>query len=193
MELVVRLSRNMREKKIPYRIQHTYNANCWTEVPEDFSILNKQRDRWHRGLIDIIYFHRKILFNPAYGSLGLVSFPYFFIFEVVGPFFELFGYFAIISQIVFGFLDYPIALVIFSANILMGIIISLMGLLISRWHERSNFFTFKEIMVLMFYAILENFGVRQVISMWRVGGYINSMKKPKGWGKMVRKGFSSTK
>ena len=190
MELVVRLSRNMREKNIPYRIQHTYNANCWTEVPEDFSILNKQRDRWHRGLIDIIYFHRKILFNPAYGSLGLVSFPYFFIFEVVGPFFELFGYFAIVSQIVFGMIDYPIALVIFSANILMGIIISLMGLLISRWHERSNFFTFKEIMILMFYAVLENFGVRQVISMWRVGGYINSMKKPKGWGKMVRKGFS---
>jgi cellulose synthase/poly-beta-1,6-N-acetylglucosamine synthase-like glycosyltransferase len=190
MELVVRLSRNMREKKIPYRIQHTYNANCWTEVPEDFSILNKQRDRWHRGLIDIIFFHRKLLFNPAYGSLGLVSFPYFFIFEVVGPFFELFGYFAIISQIIFGMIDYPIALLIFSANILMGIIISLMGLLISRWHERTNYFSFREVLVLMFYAFLENFGVRQVISMWRIGGYINSMKKPKGWGKMVRKGFS---
>lgn len=193
MELVVRLSRNMREKKIPYRIQHTYNANCWTEVPEDFSTLNKQRDRWHRGLIDIIYFHRKLLFNPAYGSLGLVSFPYFFIFEVVGPFFELFGYFAILSQVVLGMMDYPIAIMIFSANVLMGIIISMMGLLISRWHEKVNYFSFKDIMVLTFYAFLENFGVRQVISMWRVGGYINSMKKPKGWGKMVRKGFASPK
>ncbi len=192
MELVVRLSRYMREKKIPYRIQHTYNANCWTEVPEDFSILNKQRDRWHRGLIDIIFFHRKLLFNPAYGALGLVSLPYFFIFEVIGPFFELFGYFAIISQIIFGMIDYPIAILLFSANVLMGIIISMMGLLISRWHERTYYFSFKETLVLLLYAFLENFGIRQVISMWRIGGYLNSMKKPKGWGKMVRKGFSSS-
>ncbi len=192
MELVVRLSRNMREKKIPYRIQHTYNANCWTEVPEDFSILKKQRDRWHRGLIDIIFFHRKLLFNPSYGALGLVSFPYFFIFEVVGPFFELFGYFALVSQIAFGMMDYPIAILIFSANILMGIIISLTGLLISRWHEHTNCFSGHDTMVLMLYAFLENFGVRQVISLWRVGGYINSMRKPKGWGKIVRKGFSQS-
>ncbi len=34
MELVVRLSRYMREKHKPYRVQYACNANCWTEVPE---------------------------------------------------------------------------------------------------------------------------------------------------------------
>ena len=34
MELVVRLSRQMREKKIPYSVDYAFNANCWTEVPE---------------------------------------------------------------------------------------------------------------------------------------------------------------
>jgi cellulose synthase/poly-beta-1,6-N-acetylglucosamine synthase-like glycosyltransferase len=189
MELVVRLSRHMRESKIPYRVQHAYNANCWTEVPEDFSILKKQRDRWHRGLIDIMHFHRRILFRPLYGSMGLISFPYFLIFEVIGPFLEFIGYLTIVSQIIFNMFDWPIFLLLFSAIVLMGILVSMTGILIAEY--KRNYFNLKETATLITYAFLENFGLRQIISFWRVGGYINSMKKPKGWGKMVRKGFTT--
>jgi len=189
MELVVRLSRHMCESKIPYRVQHAYNANCWTEVPEDFSILKKQRDRWHRGLIDIMYFHRRIPFRPMYGSMGLISFPYFLTFEVIGPFLEFIGYLTIASQIIFNMFDWPIFLLLFSAIVLMGIIVSMTGLLVAEY--KRNYFNLKETAILITYAFLENFGLRQIISFWRVGGYINSMKKPKGWGKMVRKGFAT--
>ncbi len=189
MELVVRLSRHMRESKIPYRVQHAYNANCWTEVPEDFSILKKQRDRWHRGLIDIMHFHRRILFRPLYGSMGLISFPYFLIFEVIGPFLEFIGYLTIVSQIIFNMFDWPIFLLLFSAIVLMGILVSMTGILIAEY--KRNYFNLKETATPITYAFLENFGLRQIISFWRVGGYINSMKKPKGWGKMVRKGFTT--
>lgn len=189
MELVVRLSRHMSESKTPYRVQHAYNANCWTEVPEDFSILKKQRDRWHRGLIDIIHFHRRIPFRPLYGSMGLISFPYFLIFEVIGPFLEFIGYLTIASQIIFNMFDWPIFLLLFSAIVLMGILVSMTGILIAEY--KRNYFNLNETATLIAYALLENFGLRQIISFWRVGGYINSMKKPKGWGKMVRKGFST--
>jgi cellulose synthase/poly-beta-1,6-N-acetylglucosamine synthase-like glycosyltransferase len=36
MELVVRLNRHMLEKKQKFKIKYSYNANCWTEVPESF-------------------------------------------------------------------------------------------------------------------------------------------------------------
>ncbi|HWP68839.1 MAG TPA: glycosyltransferase family 2 protein, partial [Rectinemataceae bacterium] len=85
MELVVRIARLMREKKQKYRISYAYNANCWTEVPENINVLKRQRDRWHRGLIDIMFFHRKLIFNPSYGKMGLVGMPYFLIFEMIGP------------------------------------------------------------------------------------------------------------
>ena len=58
MELVVRIARLMRKKKQKFRIGYAYNANCWTEVPESIKILKRQRDRWHRGLIDIMFFHK---------------------------------------------------------------------------------------------------------------------------------------
>ncbi|MDA3822985.1 MAG: glycosyltransferase family 2 protein, partial [Bacteroidales bacterium] len=67
MELVVRISRQMREAKIPYSVDYAFNSNCWTEVPETWKALHRQRDRWHRGLIDIILFHRRLIANPKYG------------------------------------------------------------------------------------------------------------------------------
>jgi hypothetical protein len=57
--------------------------------------------------------------------------------------------------------------------------------------KETDYFTLKELMVLIFYALVENFGPRQLISLWRVSGYINSLKKPKGWGKMERRGFAN--
>jgi cellulose synthase/poly-beta-1,6-N-acetylglucosamine synthase-like glycosyltransferase len=49
MELVVRIGRMLREMKQKFVILYAYNANCWTEVPEDLKSLKNQRYRWQRG------------------------------------------------------------------------------------------------------------------------------------------------
>jgi peptidoglycan-N-acetylglucosamine deacetylase len=189
MELVVRLARHMKEKKIPAKIQYAFNANCWTEVPESFNILYKQRDRWHRGLIDILTFHKKLLFNPKYENIGMIALPYFFMFEMIGPLFEIMGYLMVIVAIILGMINTTLALLLFSATILMGIFVSLCSLLIAE--KEVNYFSRKDFFILLFFSFIENIGFRQAMSFIRVIGYINSLKKPKGWGKMVRKGFSN--
>lgn len=189
MELVVRLSRHMLEKKLKFKINYAFNANCWTEVPESYNVLKRQRDRWHRGLIDILTFHKKIIGNPKYGKVGMIAFPYFFIFEMMGPLIEIQGYCMVVLAAIFGLLNIKIALLLFISTILMGILISLSSLLMTE--KETDYFTIKELMVLILYSFVENFGPRQLISLWRVSGYINSLKKPKGWGKMERKGFTN--
>ena len=72
MELVVRLTRSLCESRTPFAVQYAARANCWTEIPETFRVLNRQRDRWQRGLLDIVTFHFKIMANPRYGRAGLV-------------------------------------------------------------------------------------------------------------------------
>lgn len=191
MELVVRLKRYMLERNINHRITYAYNANCWTEVPESLGILYRQRDRWQRGLIDILSFHRRLMFNPRYGRIGLFTLPYFFIFEFAGPLFEIQGYLMVLAAVFLGILNVKICLMLFISSILMGTFISLASLYISE--KQQEYFTFKEILVLVTYSVLENFGFRQLLSLWRVLGYFNAMKKPKGWGKMVRKGFAGKK
>jgi cellulose synthase/poly-beta-1,6-N-acetylglucosamine synthase-like glycosyltransferase len=187
MELVVRIARLMREKKQKYRIGYAYNANCWTEVPESMKVLKRQRDRWHRGLIDIMYFHRKILFNPAYGRMGLLGMPYFLIFETIGPLFEIQGYLMVALAAFFGLISTKLALLLFTSTILMGILISVSAVLIAE--RQVYYFNYRETLRMFLLALAENFGPRQLFSFWRVLGYFNAMKKPKGWGKMERKGF----
>lgn len=189
MELVVRLGRHMREQKKKHRIAYAFNANCWTEVPENLKILYRQRDRWQRGLIDILLFHKKLLFNKNYGRMGIVSLPYFAVFECVGPLFEIQGYMMVLAALFLGLLNAKIALMLFVSTILMGIMISVSAMLISL--KQYPYFKLKEMYIMIGYAIIENFGFRQMISLWRVFGYINSMREPKGWGKMERKGFAS--
>ncbi|MHB1375848.1 MAG: hypothetical protein ACYCXB_00265 [Candidatus Humimicrobiaceae bacterium] len=43
------------------------------------------------------------------------------------------------------------------------------------------------------YAVLENFGPRQLTSFWRVDGFFKMPGRSQGWDKMERKGFVGKK
>lgn len=76
MELVVRMRRYMEEEKLPYEVVNIPDPLCWTEVPESKEVLWKQRNRWMRGTMETLWKHRKLMFNPKYGKLGMLSMPY---------------------------------------------------------------------------------------------------------------------
>ncbi len=187
MELVVRISRMLREIKKKFVTLYAYNANCWTEVPEDLKSLKGQRYRWQRGLVDILFFHRNMLFNPQYGITGLIAMPYFLIFETIGPIFEIQGYFLIFLAWLLNILNVKVAMMLFISAILMGVINSLVALMIAEREER--YFSIGDLSKLVFLAIVENFGPRQLISLWRVLGQIQLISGQSGWGKIKRKGI----
>ncbi|WP_245243495.1 glycosyltransferase family 2 protein, partial [Mesobacillus selenatarsenatis] len=85
MELVVRIHRLLKETRQKKRIVYVPDPVCWTEVPESTKYLKRQRRRWHRGLFESLWIHRKLTFNPKYRLIGFVSFPYFWIVEFLGP------------------------------------------------------------------------------------------------------------
>jgi hypothetical protein len=136
-----------------------------------------------------MYFHRRLLFNQKYGRVGLVAMPYFLIFEMIGPLIEIQGYLAVLCAAVFGMLITEVALLLFIGSILMGLLVSISSLLITEYEV--NYFSFKELSLLILFAVLENFGIRQGIGLWRITGYINSLRKPKGWGQIARRGFTA--
>ncbi len=189
MELVVRLTRRLRESKTPFSVQYAYNANCWTEVPEKLKTLNRQRDRWHRGLLDIMTFHSHMIFNPRYGRSGLIGFPYFLIFEVLGPWFEAEGFVVLIASLALGAIGIPLFLLIFTATVLLGVLVSLASLMIAEY--RKEYFPLRDKVMLVFYSILENFGFRQLMSLLRVRGFVRMLARVGGWGQMERRGLGT--
>ena len=189
MELVVRLERSMLEANKPFAIFHSYSSNCWTEVPESLRVLYRQRDRWQRGLIDVIYFHRAMFLSPTYKGIGLLALPYFVLFELLGPLIETQGYIMVALAAWLGILNPEIALLLFAASVLYGIVVSIVSLAIAV--EDNRYFSAKELLLLTLYAIAENFGIRQFLSFWRVTGFFSSLGSAQGWGIMPRKGIGT--
>ncbi len=189
MELVVRITRRAYETKLRFRVNYVFHANCYTEVPESFKILRKQRNRWQRGLIDILSYHRHMILDPSYKQTGLVAMPYFFFFEMVGPLIEIQGYLALIAGIILGVSILEIVLLLITASILLGIVYSLLALYINESNQET--LSFKDMMKLLFIAVIENFGWRQFISIYRGISYFSALKETHEWGQMNRVGFQA--
>ncbi|MEO8282416.1 MAG: bifunctional polysaccharide deacetylase/glycosyltransferase family 2 protein [Pseudarthrobacter sp.] len=63
-------------QRLGYSIVQENAAVAWTEAPLTVKGLFKQRLRWTYGNIQTLYKHRKMLFNPRYGALGMLTMPY---------------------------------------------------------------------------------------------------------------------
>ena len=91
MELVIKLHTFCRANKIDYKMRYVPDAICWTQAPEKLGDLIKQRRRWHTGLFQSLTTHRNMLLNPKYKALGLLSFPYYWVYELLAPLTETIG------------------------------------------------------------------------------------------------------
>ena len=83
MELVVRLRRAGYEQGRVARVRFAPHTVAWTEAPSTWRTLGRQRNRWFRGLLDVLARHRRMMFNPKYGSAGMLALPYFLIVEAI--------------------------------------------------------------------------------------------------------------
>jgi hypothetical protein len=146
-------------------------------------------------------YHRAMLFNKDYGRIGLFALPYFLMFEFLGAPIELLGYATLPLFYAMDLLSFDYLLLFFIVAILYGIIISFSAVIISAWPERTAdvgggtktliyFESLKEILILMLFAIMENFGFRQMTVWWRIRGIFDFLKGKKGWDKFARKGFA---
>ena len=188
MEIVVRLHSYMRKNKRKYKVIFCEDAVCWTQGPMSLKDIRGQRRRWQIGLLDTLISHKNLLFNPKYGTVGLVAVPYNWIFELSGALIEVLGYFIIPFSLLMGELNIFFFVIYFLLATLLGIMLSI-GSLILEQYTKKNAMTAKQYILISVYAILENFGYRQLITLFRVEGIIKYRKLRQTWGKIERKEF----
>lgn len=188
MDLVVRMRQYLHENKKPFAVRFLPDPICWTEAPSNLRSLGSQRNRWHRGLIETLAASRKMLFNPRYGVTGLLALPFYFIFEMVGPLVELYGYLFFILASIFRLINYTYAALFFALAVVVGAMISLGSILLEEFSQR-RYPLAKDILALLPYCFLENIIYRQYLSYVRVKAFIDYFKGKKEWGKIEKKGF----
>jgi cellulose synthase/poly-beta-1,6-N-acetylglucosamine synthase-like glycosyltransferase len=188
MELVVRLHRQCRDTRTPYKIGFVPDPVAWTECPETIRILGRQRDRWQRGLMESLLKHRDMILNPRYGRLGLLAYPYFFFLEMIGPMVEGLGYLSFLLTLLAGKASLPYVIAFLSVALALGIVLSISAVCLEELAFR-RYPTKKDLILLFLIGALENLGYRQLNTYWRVRGTISGLRGKGGWGVMTRKGF----
>jgi cellulose synthase/poly-beta-1,6-N-acetylglucosamine synthase-like glycosyltransferase len=189
MELVLRLRRRAYESDTSQRITFVPDPVAWTEVPEARGVLARQRVRWHRGLADTLWRHRRVLFNPHYGAMGLVTYPYFLFVELLAPVVELTGLLATVVGFCLGLLDLRFAILFFLVAYGYGVVLTLASLLLEELSFR-RYTTISDRLLLVWWALIENLGYRQRTVVWRIRGLVNFLRGNKEWGAMERRGLS---
>jgi cellulose synthase/poly-beta-1,6-N-acetylglucosamine synthase-like glycosyltransferase len=187
MELVVRMHRYRRERRQPYRIGFVPDPICWTEVPENFRVLRRQRTRWHRGLIDTLLRHRVMMGRPRYGSVGMISLPAFLVFEMLSPLIELSGYILLPALWAFGALEASLAGTFLVMAIMYMVLVSALAVLLEDIAFR-RYPHVRDLGRLLLAAILENVGFRQLTVWWRVRAFWEYLRGDLTWGAMERRG-----
>ena len=189
MELVVRIHRYCRDCNLPCRIVFLADSVCWTEVPESYRALHRQRVRWQRGCLESILFHKRMLGNWKYGTVGLIGLPYFVVCEVLGPIVELTGYLATALGLCLGWVTAGAVLLFFAVAVLFGLLMSVSSVLLEEL-TICKYPDPHDLLRLFLAAVLENFGYRQITLLWRVQAIFQViLGRKSSWGEMERRGF----
>jgi cellulose synthase/poly-beta-1,6-N-acetylglucosamine synthase-like glycosyltransferase len=187
MELIVRLHRHMREAKRPYNISFVPDPVAWTEVPESMRVLARQRDRWQRGLLQSLAAHRVMLFNPRYGRIGMIAYPYFWFMEGFGPVVEVLGYAAFTVAVIFGWVAPEFVIAFLLLSVFSGVALSLAAIGLEELSFR-RYTGQRDFSRLLWLALVENFGYRQYLAFARFRGVIMAIMGRMSWGVMDKRG-----
>jgi len=189
-ELVTKIHRLSHEEKRGYRLAFVAEPVCWTEVPGDTGVLGRQRRRWSQGLAEILWKHRRMMLNPRYGRIGLLTLPYYLLFEAIGPIVELTGIPIVILAFVLGVAN-PAFVLLFAAVALgYGMFVSISALAVEEFSFR-RYPRWRDLAAALLAAVAENIGYRQMHAWWRLQGLWRFVRgHDAGWGVMTRTGFT---
>lgn len=187
-ELVVRIRRQRAEQGLPCRITFFPDPICWTEAPSDMAALSRQRDRWQRGLGELLIKHRRMTFNPRYGRIGMLAVPFYWIFEFLEPVITVTGVTLVAIGFVVGLVDPFTFALILSLITFYGFFISL-GVIMMEERAFRRYPNWSDLIRMGMAIFAENFGYRQYLAYVRFRAMFRIRTSKSEWGENVRSGF----
>jgi cellulose synthase/poly-beta-1,6-N-acetylglucosamine synthase-like glycosyltransferase len=180
IDIIARLHHYLRQKGWGYRMVFTTDPVCWTECPTSLNMLARQRRRWQLGLMQTVMKHDKMLLNPRYGWMGMLSMPFHAYVEAVGCVVEAFGTILIPFSFLIGAMPLSMFFLLMFLAIGYGTLLSIASVLLGEITVR-RYPRFKEVMILVGYAFVENFGYKQLTTFYRAQGVLQFFRGKQKW------------
>ena len=104
-----------------------------------------------------------------------MAIPFYVVFELFGPIIEVAGYVFIIVCGVMGWLAWPEALIFLGLAVGLGVLLSTSAIMLEElsFHMYPKF---RQLALLYFIAVVENFGFRQLTALWRFQGLVRWLR-----------------
>ena len=185
MELVVKLHEYCILNNMDYRIRYATDAVCWSQAPESLRDLRKQRKRWHIGLFQTLAKHIGMLLNPRFGAIAL-SYLYFFVFEFLSPFIEVFGLISMFIAWAIDLINVPFMIVFLIVYTGFGCILTLTAFF-ARVQISDLRISSGDVLKAIMLCFFEIGGLRFVMACVRATALIGYNKKKLSWGRIERK------
>jgi len=176
MELIVRLHRTLSAQRKSYRITFVPEPICWSTVPDDIGTLRRQRIRWQVGLAESLAMNRGLMFHKEGSFAGWFAYPFTVFFEWLGPVVETCGYLFVIAGFALGIVSLSVFITFMLLAVGFGILLSTCALLL----EEISFHIYKRprhVLMLFGIAVLENFGYRQLNTLWRMAAVFQHLHR----------------
>ncbi len=182
-DLLIRMRRYCYEHKIEHQVSFVSEIVCWTQCPSDYTSLLKQRNRWHRGLLETLYYHRKIILNPKYGIVGMVATPYFIFIEALGPLITFIGTISILLLYIYGFINSYTIVLFFALEFVWGITLNIFSLYLDLFTKHS-YKGYLSYIILILLSFIEPFIYKPLLKAELFMATFNFMNS--SWGEIKR-------
>jgi cellulose synthase/poly-beta-1,6-N-acetylglucosamine synthase-like glycosyltransferase len=172
-----------------YRVVFDSSAIAWTEAPDTFRGLAKQRFRWSYGTLQCLWKYRDMTFAPRYGALGLIALPQVWLFQILltalAPFADLLLVWQLAWEGVawlehgaeFTTANLQMVGLYYAIFVVVDLLAAFAGFLIERREQWS----------LLWWLVLQRFGYRQLLYYVVVRSLTTAVRGAVvGWGKLER-------
>jgi cellulose synthase/poly-beta-1,6-N-acetylglucosamine synthase-like glycosyltransferase len=183
------MHRDLLDRGEPPSVVFVPDPTCWTEVPSDLRSLARQRARWQKGLLDVLWRNRDMLFRRRYGLMGCVMLPYLWLFELLEPAIELLGYSSMMIAAVAGVLNAQFFFRFLIFGYAFATMISIGAVLLEELTVR-RYSRWRDVARMIIWCFAEHFPYRQLHMVWRLQGIWQYLRGDVTWRGMARQGFT---
>jgi cellulose synthase/poly-beta-1,6-N-acetylglucosamine synthase-like glycosyltransferase len=176
IDVIAAIRRYMVSEKKEFRVVFTSDPICWTEAPRTLGMLARQRRRWQLGMTQTLWKNRDMIFNPKYGTTGMLSMPFHLFIEVFGCVVEALGTLIILPiSLILVKSPWWIVFLFLLLSIGYGTLMS-MGSVVLEEVTLRRYPRLKHVGILMLYAVIENLGYRQILTFFRAYGVLQALR-----------------
>lgn len=184
IEFTFRVHERLRREGRDFRIVALPESVGRTEGPDTIARLVSQRARWQRVITETVWHYRHMLFNPRYGSVGLIGTPYYLLVEVLAPIVQVLSVVIVPAAWWVGVLDFRLfALLAVTVGFANGL---LTNAAIFLYDRTARTYPIRDLIHLMVLGFFDLFAYRPILMFAQAKGLLDFLRGEKSWNKFER-------